>query len=221
MPACSQPRSWGLTAATIRATWAVHALGRGAGVVAMAASITYATVSYRPVGDAPDGTVRVDRPTASPAAVRAAVAATDRGDLSGAAGPAYAAYERRLRRSLGPERSPARRRHARRQPPLGPRAARRHHSGHQAGADKIDEFLGWCDEVGVEVVTLWLLSTDNLRRPAAELGPLLTIIENAVDRPRRERSLADPPGGRAGPAARRHGAPAQGGRRRAPPRSTA
>jgi short-chain Z-isoprenyl diphosphate synthase len=52
--------------------------------------------------------------------------------------------------------------------------------GHRAGAAKIDEFLGWCDEVGVEVVTLWLLSTDNLARPDAELEPLLLIIEDAV-----------------------------------------
>jgi short-chain Z-isoprenyl diphosphate synthase len=53
-------------------------------------------------------------------------------------------------------------------------------SGHQAGADKIFELLGWCREVGVEVVTLWLLSTDNLARPADELGPLLRIIEDTV-----------------------------------------
>ena len=52
--------------------------------------------------------------------------------------------------------------------------------GHQAGADKIFELLGWCREVGVEVVTLWLLSTDNLMRPADELGPLLRIIEGTV-----------------------------------------
>ena len=53
--------------------------------------------------------------------------------------------------------------------------------GWRAGADKVEELLGWCDEVGVEVVTLWLLSTDNLDRPAAELTPLLAIIENLVD----------------------------------------
>ena len=52
--------------------------------------------------------------------------------------------------------------------------------GHQAGADNISPFLGWCTEVGVEVVTLWLLSTDNLNRPANELEPLLSIIENVV-----------------------------------------
>ena len=53
-------------------------------------------------------------------------------------------------------------------------------SGHQAGADKIFEVLQWCRQRGVEVVTLWLLSTDNLARPAAELEPLLRIIEDTV-----------------------------------------
>ena len=52
--------------------------------------------------------------------------------------------------------------------------------GHQAGAAKIEEFVGWCDEVGVEVVTLWLLSTDNLTRPADELAELMKIISNTV-----------------------------------------
>ncbi|QES49915.1 isoprenyl transferase [Streptomyces venezuelae] len=52
--------------------------------------------------------------------------------------------------------------------------------GHQAGADKISELLGWCDETDVEVVTLWMLSTDNLDRPEVELRPLLAIIENTV-----------------------------------------
>jgi short-chain Z-isoprenyl diphosphate synthase len=53
-------------------------------------------------------------------------------------------------------------------------------SGHQAGADKIFEVLEWCRQAGVEVVTLWLLSTDNLSRPASELEPLLRIIEDTV-----------------------------------------
>ncbi|AXH97334.1 isoprenyl transferase [Ornithinimicrobium avium] len=52
--------------------------------------------------------------------------------------------------------------------------------GHRAGADNIAPFLGWCEEAGVEVVTLWLLSTDNLNRPPAELEPLLDIIEQVV-----------------------------------------
>ncbi|SFB88854.1 isoprenyl transferase [Streptomyces aidingensis] len=52
--------------------------------------------------------------------------------------------------------------------------------GHRAGAAKIEELLSWCEETGVRVVTLWMLSTDNLLRPQEELGPLLTIVEDAV-----------------------------------------
>lgn len=52
---------------------------------------------------------------------------------------------------------------------------------YQAGADNIEHLLTWCEEVGVEVVTLWLLSTDNLGRDEAELRPLLAIIEDAVE----------------------------------------
>jgi len=54
-------------------------------------------------------------------------------------------------------------------------------TGHRKGADKIFELLEWCKQARVEVVTLWLLSTDNLiARPEAELEPLLEIIENTV-----------------------------------------
>ncbi|HYK32618.1 MAG TPA: isoprenyl transferase [Streptosporangiaceae bacterium] len=54
-------------------------------------------------------------------------------------------------------------------------------SGHRKGADKIFELLDWCRDAGVEVVTLWLLSTDNLvARPESEIEPLLAIIEDTV-----------------------------------------
>jgi len=53
--------------------------------------------------------------------------------------------------------------------------------GHLKGADKIFELLQWCKQSGVEVVTLWLLSTDNLSRPKKELDPLLKIIEDTVN----------------------------------------
>lgn len=54
--------------------------------------------------------------------------------------------------------------------------------GHRAGAEKIADFLGWCREAGVEVVTIWLLSTDNLHnRSPEEVSALLEIIPNVVD----------------------------------------
>src|SRR3954454_11359101 len=50
--------------------------------------------------------------------------------------------------------------------------------GHRVGAARVKELLGWCDSAGIEHVTLYLLATDNLQRPAAELDPLLRIIED-------------------------------------------
>lgn len=54
--------------------------------------------------------------------------------------------------------------------------------GHRKGAEKIVEVLQWCEEANVNIITLWLLSTDNLNRPAEELDPLLKIIGAAIDR---------------------------------------
>lgn len=94
----------------------------------------------------------------------------------------YPAYEARLARRLPGDRLPkhvgvmldGNRRWAR---AVGRDSA----EGHRAGAANIEPLLQWCEEVGVEVVTLWLLSTDNLNRPADELTPLLAIIEDVVD----------------------------------------
>lgn len=52
--------------------------------------------------------------------------------------------------------------------------------GHRVGAGKIEELLGWCETHNVKVVTLWLLSTDNLGRSESEVIPLLGIIENVA-----------------------------------------
>lgn len=53
--------------------------------------------------------------------------------------------------------------------------------GHRIGASRIAQVLDWCEEQGVEVVTLWLLSTDNLDRADSELIPLLGIIEQTAE----------------------------------------
>lgn len=54
--------------------------------------------------------------------------------------------------------------------------------GHRAGAAKMREFLGWCDELGIGTVSLYLLSNDNLRkRDAAEIADLIEIIAELAD----------------------------------------
>ncbi|MFQ6171786.1 isoprenyl transferase [Oryzobacter sp. R7] len=94
----------------------------------------------------------------------------------------YAAYTRRLTKQLGSSKVP---RHVGVMLDGNRRWGRARGAGaeeaYQAGADNIANLLSWCDEVGVEVVTLWLLSTDNLNRPEHQLRPLLGIIEDAVD----------------------------------------
>jgi short-chain Z-isoprenyl diphosphate synthase len=52
--------------------------------------------------------------------------------------------------------------------------------GHEVGGQKIADFLGWCEELNIEVVTLWLLSTDNLARDEKELASLYSIIKKTV-----------------------------------------
>lgn len=50
-------------------------------------------------------------------------------------------------------------------------------TGHVAGAQKIFDFLSWCDGLKVPVITLYLLSTENLKkRDSEELKDLLIIL---------------------------------------------
>ena len=98
----------------------------------------------------------------------------------------YSMYERRLSRQLGRTSGELRPRHVALMLDGNRRWARDAgfadvNDGHRAGAARIAHLLEWCEEAGVEVVTLWLLSTDNLQRPAAELEPLLEIITDVVD----------------------------------------
>ncbi|MBK0421596.1 di-trans,poly-cis-decaprenylcistransferase [Leucobacter sp. CSA2] len=95
------------------------------------------------------------------------------------AGFLYRLYQRRLRREIDPARTPhhiamivdGNRRWAKQR--LQERAA----FGHRAGARKVPEFLGWAEEAGVDVVTLYLLSSDNLgARDSVELQDLFGII---------------------------------------------
>ena len=54
--------------------------------------------------------------------------------------------------------------------------------GHRAGAAKMREFLEWCDDLGISVVTLYLLSSDNLgNRSGAELADLIEIIAELAE----------------------------------------
>ncbi|WP_343573564.1 (2Z,6E)-farnesyl diphosphate synthase [Mycobacterium sp.] len=53
--------------------------------------------------------------------------------------------------------------------------------GYRMGAAKIAEMLRWCHEAGIEMATVYLLSTENLRRDPAELAALIEIITDVVE----------------------------------------
>lgn len=97
--------------------------------------------------------------------------------------PLYSIYEQRLSASLDPARMP---RHVAVMADGNRRWAKEAGftdvaSGHRAGAVKIAELLQWCDELGIEVATVYLLSVENLQREAAELELLLGIIGDVVE----------------------------------------
>ena len=65
------------------------------------------------------------------------------------------------------------------------RFARRHNLTspqeiYTAGAQKLDDLLDWCVDLGLGAITLWVLSTDNFNRHAEELSGILAAVENKL-----------------------------------------
>jgi len=106
------------------------------------------------------------------------------GEKTPGAGLLYGLYQKRLRRFLATQELP---RHVamiidgnRRWAKLRELETAAH--GHRAGAAKYREFLVWCDDLGIQVATLYLLSTDNLTgRTAEELDGLFEIIGDLAE----------------------------------------
>ena len=95
----------------------------------------------------------------------------------------YPAYESQLARSLRDKPSPS---HIAIMADGNRRWARENgftdvSHGHRVGAQKIAELCNWCDELGIETVTIYLLSTENLKRSAEELELLCTIIGDVAE----------------------------------------
>ncbi|WP_158167615.1 (2Z,6E)-farnesyl diphosphate synthase [Mycolicibacterium smegmatis] len=53
--------------------------------------------------------------------------------------------------------------------------------GYRKGAAKIAEMLRWCQAAGIEMATIYLLSTENLQRDPDELTALIEIITDVVE----------------------------------------
>ena len=91
----------------------------------------------------------------------------------------YGLYERLLERQVQAMPMPGHigiildgnRRHARASGMRGPEGI------YRLGAAKLDDLLAWSVELGVRMVTLWVFSPDNLRRPEPEIGGIFEAVE--------------------------------------------
>jgi len=52
--------------------------------------------------------------------------------------------------------------------------------GHRAGAKTTEQVLEWCDDLGVDELTLYAFSTENFNRPPEEREPLFDLIEGKL-----------------------------------------
>ena len=94
----------------------------------------------------------------------------------------YWIYERRLLNQLKQKPTPrhvgiildGNRRHARKRGLSDPCQI------YQRGAEKLDDILDWCAELHIPAVTLWVFSTENLKRSQAEVYGILSAIEAKV-----------------------------------------
>jgi short-chain Z-isoprenyl diphosphate synthase len=92
--------------------------------------------------------------------------------------PLYRLYEQRLAASLDPARRPehvgiildGHRRFAR------AAGMADYADSYRSGMQKFEEFLAWCRELRIPAVTAWVLSIENLERPAEELDPYLEVL---------------------------------------------
>lgn len=54
--------------------------------------------------------------------------------------------------------------------------------GHEQGANRAEELLDWCHDLGIKTVTLYVLSTENLDRTPDELRELFELIQARLNR---------------------------------------
>lgn len=52
--------------------------------------------------------------------------------------------------------------------------------GHQLGADKIEDLLDWCLDLGVKSITLYAFSTENFSRSPQEVGEIMKIAKEKL-----------------------------------------
>lgn len=62
------------------------------------------------------------------------------------------------------------------------RALESSHQGHFRGADAVENLLDWCEELDIKIITLYVLSTENLERDDEELKYLFELIHQRLEK---------------------------------------
>ncbi|MGI0083341.1 MAG: polyprenyl diphosphate synthase [Nitrosopumilaceae archaeon] len=55
-------------------------------------------------------------------------------------------------------------------------------NGHFQGADTVENLLDWCEELGIKIITLYVLSAENLARDDEELHYLYELIKTRLEK---------------------------------------
>jgi tritrans,polycis-undecaprenyl-diphosphate synthase [geranylgeranyl-diphosphate specific] len=55
-------------------------------------------------------------------------------------------------------------------------------NGHWKGADAVENLLDWCEEFDIKIITLYVLSVENLDRGDLELDYLYDLIKNRLEK---------------------------------------
>jgi len=95
----------------------------------------------------------------------------------------YSIYENRLQKRLLKEKLPkhiglihdGHRRYAKKEGLLSFEVS------YKIGMNRFKDCLAWCDNVGIEYITSWLLSRENLSRPKSELDPYFEVLNQLFE----------------------------------------
>ena len=65
-------------------------------------------------------------------------------------------------------------------------------NGHDMGAKKTDDFLDWCFNIGkIQIVTLYIFSTENFRRPLDEVENIMDLLEKYLTQLLKDKRIQD------------------------------
>ncbi len=63
--------------------------------------------------------------------------------------------------------------------------------GHEYGADKVEKLLDWCREYGIQEITIYAFSWENLNRPKQEFDYLMKVFSEAFDKLMKDKRLQE------------------------------